>query len=71
MEPIIEGTAAVQLNIIKFNYKPVKFHVLLTIQNNSKEKIQTITDKQVIKARETDYPNKEHRQQELNATKHV
>ena len=32
---------------------------------------QTITDKQVAKARETDYSKKEHRQQELNAAKYV
>ena len=70
-EPMLVGSAAVQLNIIKFNHKPVKFHLVLTIQNNSKGKIQTITDKQVVNARETDYSNKEHRQQELNAAKYV
>ena len=32
---------------------------------------QTITDKQVAKARKTDYSKKEHGQQELNASKYV
>ena len=39
-EPILAGTAAVRLKIIKFNHKQGTFHLVFMIQNNSKERIQ-------------------------------
>ena len=39
-EPILAVTAALQLNIIKFNRKPSTFYPVHMIQGKSKEKIQ-------------------------------